>query len=125
MGAWVLARPFSFCGLLACYTFLIPHLPFFFVFAAASAKRCAAPTVSQVHRRFREFHALYENLTTANSLIADLRFPSRVTLVESDVRAKRQQKLDVFLKEAYRMCLGNDECLSILYAFLGGEAPLH
>ena len=54
-----------------------------------------------------------------NGLGGNISFPSRVTLVESDVRNKRQEKLNVFLSEAYKMCVGNDECLSIMYAFFG------
>ncbi|GMH95152.1 hypothetical protein TL16_g13089 [Triparma laevis f. inornata] len=84
----------------------------------ASAKRFAAPTVLEVQRRFREFHSLHSRLTTANSLISSLPFPSRVTLTSTSVRTKRQEKLDSWLKLAYKMCLGNDECLSILYGFL-------
>mmetsp|Transcript_14139 Transcript_14139/g.28855 ORF Transcript_14139/g.28855 Transcript_14139/m.28855 type:complete len:708 (-) Transcript_14139:85-2208(-) len=81
--------------------------------------RFAAPKKYQLSHRFRDFYHLREMLRSRNNQIGKLSFPSRVTVVQSNVRDNRQKVLEAFLNDAIACSKGNAECLSMIYAFLG------
>ena len=74
---------------------------------------------AQVSHRFRDFYHLREMLRSRNSQIGKLAFPSRVTVVQSNVRDKRQATLEAFLNDAIACSKRHADCLSMIYAFLG------